>query len=488
MSISTALSNALSGLNVSSRNAEIISNNVANAMTPGYTRRTTEISSVVVAGDGAGARVSGIRLEQNPGLTADRRRIDAELGASTTRSDTLARVADALGAPGSTGALAARAAQLETAMVAASNDPASTSKQASLLDAAQSLTSTISQISTENRRIRMDADKSIARQVSQVNSALQDISTLNREIQVRSVSGGDTSALIDQRNQLLDQISSILPIKTTQRANDGIAIFTKNGATLLDGRVNELEFTPAGTITPGMTIGNGLLSGISINGTPQTIGTGTNSGSLDGGSLSALFETRDVTVPEFDDRLDALATDLIERFQDPSVDPSLGAGDAGLFTDGGVAFSTANQAGIAERIAVNAAVDPNQGGALWRLRDGINAATPGVVGSSTLIVAMSDALTGTRSAPLSFETSAAMSFAGFATELTTQQATASQLADDRLSFNTAYSASLKEAESAASGVDTDRELQQLLLVEQAYAANARVMSVADSMIRSLLEL
>ncbi len=75
--------------------------------------------------------------------------------------------------------------------------------------------------------------------------------------------------------------------------------------------------------------------------------------------------------------LDGMARDLYERFADPALDPTIAAGDPGLFTDRGAAFDPADEVGLAGRIAVNAAVDPAQGGQSWRLRDGIYAAAPG---------------------------------------------------------------------------------------------------------------
>ncbi|MFY9466608.1 MAG: flagellar basal body rod C-terminal domain-containing protein, partial [Lentibacter algarum] len=38
----------------------------------------------------------------------------------------------------------------------------------------------------------------------------------------------------------------------------------------------------------------------------------------------------------------------------------------------------------------------------------------------------------------------------------------------------------------ADGVDTDRELQRLMLIEQAYAANARVLQTVDDMMNALM--
>ena len=48
--------------------------------------------------------------------------------------------------------------------------------------------------------------------------------------------------------------------------------------------------------------------------------------------------------------------------------------------------------------------------------------------------------------------------------------------------------SLNDAEKLETGVDTDRELQDLLIIEQAYAANARVLETIDKMIQRLMEI
>ena len=47
---------------------------------------------------------------------------------------------------------------------------------------------------------------------------------------------------------------------------------------------------------------------------------------------------------------------------------------------------------------------------------------------------------------------------------------------------------LRAEELNAVGVDTDQEMQSLLIIEQAYAANARVISVLDGLMQKLLEM
>ena len=79
MSITSALNSATSGLSVTARLADTISNNVANALTEGYGRRTTEVTSLTLGGYGAGARVTATTRAESAFLTATRRTTDAAL-------------------------------------------------------------------------------------------------------------------------------------------------------------------------------------------------------------------------------------------------------------------------------------------------------------------------------------------------------------------------------------------------------------------------
>ena len=58
--------------------------------------------------------------------------------------------------------------------------------------------------------------------------------------------------------------------------------------------------------------------------------------------------------------------------------------------------------------------------------------------------------------------------------------------EDRQTFATAYDMELRER-ALANGVDTDAEMQRLMLLEQAYAANARVLQVAAELMRMLFQ-
>jgi flagellar hook-associated protein 1 FlgK len=120
MSITSALGAALTGLSATSRQAEILSSNVANATTPGYARREVSLQAAVLAGSGQGVQISGIIRNIDAALLAERRLAAAGDGDRSTRAGFLNLVEQALGTPDSPGSIAARIAAFDQALLEAS--------------------------------------------------------------------------------------------------------------------------------------------------------------------------------------------------------------------------------------------------------------------------------------------------------------------------------------------------------------------------------
>ncbi|MBP7003741.1 flagellar hook-associated protein FlgK [Amaricoccus sp.] len=486
MGISNALNNAYTGLVGASRLADTVSNNVANAMTPGFGRRVTELSSLALGGYGSGVRVTGTYRTENAFVTAERRAMDAATGAATTTSGAYLRIVDALGEPGEAGALATRASGLETKLMAAVASPQSLTGLTDAVTAARQLAEAVNGVAAENQRLRTEADAEIARQVGQVNDALKSVKDLNDKITTLQMKGEDVSGLQDERDRVIDGISSIVPVRVVNRDNGQVALYSANGGALLDGRVWELSFQQGpNVITADMTLGaplGGLMQDQGAAG-PTAVAAGTGTGAFDGGSLGALFEIRDKIVPGVDAEMDRYAAELIDRFQSLAAAGSLDASGDGLFVDaagtGGV--------GLAGRLKVNAAVDPNQGGAAWRLRDGLSATAPGAEGFGDYLQGLADAMSTAR-APGGWTTqNAANDAATMASEIASFFAGRSATAEDTQAYLAARQTTLADSEANAIGVDTDKELQNLILIEQAYAANARVLATIDDLLKLLLE-
>jgi flagellar hook-associated protein 1 len=484
MSLSATLSSALSGLTAASRAAEIVSSNVANARTEGYGRRELELAARRLGTDGHGVEVIGTTRNVNQILLSDRRVADAGAADRDVRQAFLARLEEVLGNSDSEASLSGRAARLSSSLIEAASRPESQARLSAVLDAARGLAGSVASAATDVQTARTTADKRIATEVAEVNTALKQIAEMNIQIRAISGTGQDASALMDQRQQLTDRIAGIVPLREVAREHGQIALFTTGGAMLLEGsRPAELGFTPVGLITADMTLTGGALSGLMLNGRPVPIGA---SGSLmAGGSLAANFAIRDDLGVSAQTQLDALARDLTERFQNPLLDPTLAPGDAGLFTDNGAAFAPANEVGLAQRLRVNAVADPAAGGAVWRLRDGMGSTAPGISGNSALLSALQTALSAPRTPVSGGFLPGARSFAAMTTDIVSGIAGQRLAADADVSFSTARADALRQME-LEQGVDTDQEMQNLLQIERVYAANARVIQTVDDMIQILI--
>lgn len=488
MSLSLALSNAVSGLRANTAQTETISNNVSNALTDGYGRRDASLSAMALGGQGAGVRVDAVVRATAPAVSEAYRLAHAGAGDSDTRADALMRLAKAVGEPGEVNALATAADALDSALSAAANTPESAPLLSRAVSAAGDYASAINRIAAEAMALRTETDRSIAGQVRTINDTLTKVYSLNAEIKARVIGGGDASALQDQRDRLIEDVSGMIPVKVVNREYGEVALFARNGAQLLDGKVFELGFEPSAVVTPDQTIGNGALSGLTVNDVPMAIGEGSGRGLLDGGSLSAAFELRDKTIPELTASLDDLAADLIGRTQGLAADPTLAPGDAGLFTDDGAAFDPADLVGVSLRISLNPAVDPAAGGEAYRIRAGLGASAPGDSGAAAVLRGLQGALRDLTPAPMGSGLTGQRGAAGFAAEFSSLVLTRSASADGEAAYRRGAADELKDALTMKTGVDTDQQMSRLLVVEQSFAANARVVQVVDELLGILTRL
>ena len=479
MSLSGSISNALSGMRMSSLAAELVSSNLANATNEDYAARSLSVSSRVTGGTG-GVKIDGIMRRVDQSLLADWRGANADLSHATTLTSYISRVEKIMATPDDPTSLTARLAAFETALVQASARPDLTTRLDTVVTRAGSLAKTFNDIADTIQQARTDADRGIKDTVTQLNDKLAQIVDLNTKISVRSRAGSDTASLEDLRQGVLDDLSAIAPIRVLQRDHDAIAVVTKGGLVLVEGTAAEIQFNGTSTVTEHMTLQNGLLSGLTANGDDVDISR------FVGGSLAAMFEVRDETLPDFQAELDQLAAGLVTKFQSAAVDPSLGATDAGLFTDGAGAFDPVDQIGLSRRLAINLAADSNQGGDPRLVRDGF-LASPGPVGDATILNNMANALTEASTIPGGIFAGQNESILTHASAVMSNVAATLNSLDQLTSFTSAKSASITQ-ERLRTGVDSDAELQNLMTIEKTYAANAQVLRTVDEMLDILMGL
>lgn len=474
MAFSHALSNALSGMTAASTAIQVRAGNIANATTPGYARRDVALDT----GPFGGVRVTSIVRSEDSILLGNRLSADARNQSLQEQARAAASINTAFGEPGDVDGLFATLSRFYSSLEDLANAPDSGAYQQSAIDGAKDLTRTFNRLGQAATDLRTNADRDIAATVADVNAAIKALSDLNK-----SASGGTgqaLSGLAEQRQTYIDTVGNALNIKVSYGRGGSVHIRTAEGVVLLDENPREISFAASGVVAPGTRLSAAQLSGLSVDGIDVTPDSGPQS--IKGGRLRGLFSVRDEIGVSFEERLDTLAEDFVTRFSDSTVDPTLAVGDEGVFVSGG------SGAGVASRIAVNSALDPESGGAIWRIRDGINAATPGPSAGVGVTAGLLDALDTQR--PLGSVTgspanlSAVDAIAAFSSVIGTEKVQAGT----RAAASAATAQSLKDEELSAHGVNTDQELQSLLLIEQSYAANARVVQVVDNMLARLMEI
>ena len=491
MSIGQAINAALSGMRATQTQTAILSRNVANAQTPGYVRKNVDLSSFVVAGTGVGVRVDGIARRVDEFLIRDVRNAHSGMGQQQVMAEALKYFTDIVGQPQDERSLASLLANFDRQLGELGESPESAPSQQAVVTAAESLVQVFRRTDAAIRQAREDADANIAESVNSINAALDGINELNEQISTRGNAGADFTDLKDKRDNLIDQIAQEIPIRTLTQSDGQVIVMTQGGTMLLDGEVSYLQFTPSSNLPASMQydpLTPGGVSGLEVDGVDIAPGSG-YPGSITSGRLAGLFQIRDTAMVRFQMQVDEAASQLVAGFQNADATVTgVAPADTGLFTDSGNAHDPlAYLPGLAGRIAVHDMVKPEAGGDLWRVRDGIHAAAEGLPGDSTQVrqfEAVFDAV-------LTFDPAAGLQTSAtlldFASAAVSDQHALRSQAEAGLEGASIALDALSTTRLNRDGVNVDDEMQKLLAIEQSYAANAQVLSVANRMIDELLQ-
>jgi len=455
VSISQAIQTARTGLQISGLRAELVATNVANSTTPGYVRRSLDISEIVAGGQSSGVRADGVARHADTSITSQRRNLSSDQASASVLSSTWQTLSFNIGNTVDGDGLFSTLTNFETALADAALTPESNIGLANILNTSQEIVNDFAGLSNLTVSLRSEADSEIANGVELVNSGLERIESLNESIANAGRYSSEAAALFDERGRVLDTISEYLPVQAVQHDDGTIDVVTSEGVTLVSDTARTIEFNQSFAFGPSQSLENGDLSGISVGEIDITPGA-SSFGAVSSGMFGALFQLRDRDLPEFSTQLDTLATDLVSRYSNDTVDPTKTPGDPGLFVDGG----TAGTPGLASRLRVNAAVDPDQGGAIWRLRDGLGTTAEGPPGNADILNNLLNAATSEQTINVG-QLQGQFSVSGIAAEVSSLTGHR-QVSLDALNTSTQTQLNiLSEAELAQSGVDIDDQMQNL---------------------------
>lgn len=284
VSLNGIMSSALSALQTNVEALRLTSNNIANINTQGYARRVVNEGTLSSGGQLGGVDIAFVT-----------RVIDRYLGrevlsasGSSARYDTQAgfygQLNGALGSPGDGTALTTQLTNVSTALGQAVMSPGDSATQLGALSAFQSLATQISSLGNSISAMRTQADQQITGAITQVNTLIKQIYDLNVQAQQATAAGDTGSAVFDQRDLAIQNLSQLIGIRTQDMSDGSIAVSTADGVSLVDSTYARLSY--AGGATNG-TYGPITMQSVNPNtgqvvGNPQTMDSHIGSGQIKG--------------------------------------------------------------------------------------------------------------------------------------------------------------------------------------------------------------
>ncbi len=513
MSLSSALSIASGGLANINAQFALISQNVANASTPGYAVEVGNQQNVTADGVALGVQTAPATLQIDQALQASVTQQNAIVSNTQTTQTALSAIDSVPGTPGSGSDIGSLLGNLQDSFSTLLTDPSNQTQQSAVVSSAGTLAQGINSLSATYFAQRQAAQNDLESAVNTLNSTLATIGQLSDQIVALKPSGQATADLENQRNAAVQTLSQLINVNTAEQPDGGMTVFTSSGLILPTRSTSGPFSLPDASTPPGSYYPGGGIPGITLGGQDVT-------GQLVGGQIGADITLRDTTLPTDQAELDEFAYGVSDRFASQGL--SLFTDPSGNVPSGGGTPAQAGYVGFAATIQVNPAVtaDPSlvrdgnitiagstTGAAAFTPNPQAGAnGTPsaGPAGFTTLINNILNYTFGTQaqagvtqpslntnglgaSGNLTAPFSAGGALSDYATNLVSSQAEQSATTTSNLTTEQALQTSLNAKVSAVSGVSMDTEMSLMLNLQNAYGANARVISSVQAMFTDILQ-
>jgi flagellar hook-associated protein 1 FlgK len=322
--LTQALVSALSGLQVNQTAMALVSSNVANADTPGYTRKTIEQTAATANGAPVGVRITEVRRALDQYVQRQLRIENSGAYYADTRARFYSQIQDIYGQPGSSGTLESAYNNFTNALQGLTTSPDDPASRSAVISAAQLLTQKLNQMSDGIQALRQDAELGIADAIAQANNAMSQIVAINRKLGGAPSGSAETMVLLDQRDNYIDQLSQLMDINVIAGDNNQVNVLTNSGTQLVGNEAAVLSFNAQGTITPASEWNaDPSLSSLGTI-TITTAGGNTldliQNNSIRSGTIAAYVQMRDQDLVTAQNQLDAVAAAMASALSDQTTD------------------------------------------------------------------------------------------------------------------------------------------------------------------------
>ncbi len=449
----SGLNTALSGLEAAQAAINTTGQNIANANTPGYSRQTvneTERSPLTidalssVTGKGAqlgeGVDITTISRVRDQFLDSSYRNQNTQSSGDNTSSTLLGQVQSALAEPSGSG-LSTALNNFWNAWSGLQNTPTGTSSQGAMsavIGAGQTVAENLNTLSGELSTLESQTTNQYTTLTDATSGPVatdaQQIASLNVQIAQAQTSGLDANTLLDQRDNLIDDLSQYSNVYVTPQSNGMVNVSFGNAAT---------------AASKGTTDATPLVNGSTVDLTDNL--TDANlSGS--GGTLGSLLKLYDSTT-----------------------------GQGQLATYGATLDSVANQLVTSVNGAISGA-------------DAAGATAPPFfdpTGTTAGTISVNSSLSSTNPPYTAAEAGAAANLTGGAADsaynaFVTQIGSNVQAANNAQQTSQSLLSAISNQRQSVSGVSLDEEMTNLIQYQQAYQASARVMNAIDQTLNTLV--
>lgn len=303
MSLSAILSSANSGLMAAQTGLRTVSDNIANINTPGYVRKVVEQAPMVSAGMGVGVDVTAVRRAADQFLQRAALTARASSAESGVISEALDRAQALFGDPGADSSFFTRLDEIYGAFTAASSDAASSIRRSQAIDGVTDFLTEATRISTSLKAMQTEADSKIGAAIDRVNQLLKQIDSLNGDISRAMIQGNDATGSENIQSGLIDELSKLIDVSVTPRANGGFVIRASDGNALAgQGGAAELKYVRTEGASGEITVS---LPG--ANGEPSLRARITT------GEIRGLLDLRDKELPALGDQLSEFVTRAVDE-------------------------------------------------------------------------------------------------------------------------------------------------------------------------------